>query len=210
MTNLKQHIEKMISSSDEDRMYVRLRKDMVKKAIEAGEFEAIVCDFHYTDDYAWDNANNFGKGTVKDPKSLVKDFDRMSNLYCSVKRDKPNEISISIHSNLSYTMHLKNASSVTPEKAPKTPAKKAKTINEAIVTAIAKEILEEKEPVTLIMYTLNTEFNGIEISFPTIPAATLRTEMKSLGFKWHSVKKVWYAKNTEARLSFTKRIARTA
>ena len=40
--------------------------------------------------------------------------------------------------------------------------------------------------------TNNTQFNSIEISFDGKPSETIRTALKNLRFRWHSVKKVWY------------------
>lgn len=42
--------------------------------------------------------------------------------------------------------------------------------------------------------TRNEEHNGIEIAFDSIPNSATRVALKGLGFKWHSVKKVWYGK----------------
>lgn len=56
-------------------------------------------------------------------------------------------------------------------------------------------------------YSINPTFNGIEIIFETIPTAAIREAMKNAGFRWHSQKKLWYAKNTEERLSLAKRLS---
>lgn len=49
---------------------------------------------------------------------------------------------------------------------------------------------------------INTEFNGIEITFADRPNAQTRAELKAHGFRWHSVKKLWYAKQSPDRLAF--------
>lgn len=49
-------------------------------------------------------------------------------------------------------------------------------------------------------YTLNEQFNGIEISFPDKPAKAILEKIKNAGYRWHKVKKVWYAKQTSERL----------
>lgn len=56
-------------------------------------------------------------------------------------------------------------------------------------------------------YTINDEHNGIEITFSEKPGDIIRNEMKRLGFRWHSVKKVWYAKNRADRLALAERLA---
>lgn len=44
---------------------------------------------------------------------------------------------------------------------------------------------------------LNEELNGIELYFNEIPSAETREILKSAGFRWHKVKKCWYAKKSE-------------
>ena len=50
---------------------------------------------------------------------------------------------------------------------------------------------------------LNEELNGIELYFNEIPSAETREALKSAGYRWHKVKKCWYAKQSET----TERIA---
>ena len=59
-------------------------------------------------------------------------------------------------------------------------------------------------------YALNKEHNGIEISFSDKPGDIIRDELKKAGYKWHNVKKVWYARNTSARLDLAQRLASRA
>ena len=47
---------------------------------------------------------------------------------------------------------------------------------------------------------INPEFDGVEVYFPTKPSETTRDALKSAGYRWHSKKKCWYAKNTEKNL----------
>ena len=49
-------------------------------------------------------------------------------------------------------------------------------------------------------YTINhnTEFNSIEILFNSKPSEAVRSALKALRFRWHSVKKVWYGYADEA------------
>lgn len=56
-------------------------------------------------------------------------------------------------------------------------------------------------------YSINEEHNGIEISFSDKPGDIIRDELKKLGFRWHNVKKVWYAKSTAERLELAERLA---
>lgn len=45
--------------------------------------------------------------------------------------------------------------------------------------------------------TNNTQFNSIEIAFDGKPAQEIRDALKSLKFRWHNAKKVWYGYVTE-------------
>lgn len=47
----------------------------------------------------------------------------------------------------------------------------------------------------------NADFNSEEITFNGIPAASIREALKSSGFRWHSVKKVWYGKKTPEEIT---------
>lgn len=44
---------------------------------------------------------------------------------------------------------------------------------------------------------LNEELNGIELYFNEIPSTETREILKNAGFRWHKVKKCWYAKKNE-------------
>ena len=56
------------------------------------------------------------------------------------------------------------------------------------------------------MLNLNNELNGIEIIFDNKPATATLEALKSAGFRWHKVKKLWYAKNTPERLELAQSI----
>lgn len=64
-----------------------------------------------------------------------------------------------------------------------------------------------EQPVTV---SYNQELNGIEITFTAKPDEKTRTELKNAGFRWHKVKKLWYAKSTADRLELADRIAAEA
>ena len=44
--------------------------------------------------------------------------------------------------------------------------------------------------------TINKQFNSTEISFDEVPTKAAREALKTLRFRWHSVKKVWYGYKT--------------
>lgn len=58
------------------------------------------------------------------------------------------------------------------------------------------------------LYTLNSEKNGIEILFSEKPSLETRGALKNHGFRWHKKRGIWYAKQTDDRLSFAQQIAR--
>ena len=59
----------------------------------------------------------------------------------------------------------------------------------------------------MTIYTLNQELNGIEIKFDSKPGEITRNELKKAGFRWHKMKKVWYAKQTPERLTLAENLA---
>ena len=44
------------------------------------------------------------------------------------------------------------------------------------------------------------EFDGVEVYFSAKPSEATRDDLKSAGYRWHSKKKCWYAKNTDKNL----------
>lgn len=55
--------------------------------------------------------------------------------------------------------------------------------------------------------TLNEKLNGVEISFDTKPTSEILTQLKTNGYRWHNVKKVWYARQNEKTISLAEKIA---
>ena len=55
--------------------------------------------------------------------------------------------------------------------------------------------------------TLNNDLNGIEISFDAKPNVDILKTIKELGFRWHNKKKIWYAKQTDERITKAQEIA---
>lgn len=56
---------------------------------------------------------------------------------------------------------------------------------------------------------LNSELDGIEIKFDEKPVKSTIDTLKSFGFRWHNVKKLWYAKQTAERLEVAEAVTRT-
>ena len=47
---------------------------------------------------------------------------------------------------------------------------------------------------------MNEELSGVELTFSQKPDTRILTTLKDAGFRWHRVKKVWYAKRSETTL----------
>lgn len=58
-------------------------------------------------------------------------------------------------------------------------------------------------------YAINEQYHGIEISFDTKPAKAVLDALKNAGFRWHNVKRLWYAKQTDSRLALVRSITDT-
>ncbi|MDC4245572.1 hypothetical protein [Clostridium perfringens] len=66
---------------------------------------------------------------------------------------------------------------------------------------------EDKQPLNTIEseeveIIYNKEKNGIEVKFINKPNQEIIDNLKTNGFRWHGVKKIWYAKDTEVRREF--------
>ncbi len=66
-----------------------------------------------------------------------------------------------------------------------------------------------KTPKVSCEMALNTEFNGVELKFSAKPSEGIRRALKSAGFRWHSSKELWYAKQSESTLAFARTLAET-
>jgi hypothetical protein len=112
---IRQSIEKALVKTQEKRgtaSVATIRQDTVRKAIERGEFELIKCSYSYTDDYAWDAANNFGRDASASQKQMAWEFSILTPSCWVDPRPRTingkqcYEISISFHSNLAYDMYV--------------------------------------------------------------------------------------------------------
>jgi len=63
--------------------------------------------------------------------------------------------------------------------------------------ASIKKLEKKEKPAT---WARNEELHGIEITFKEKPEKAVRDMLKSVGFRWHNAKQLWYAKETEARV----------
>ena len=93
---------------------------------------------------------------------------------------------------------------------------RAKSIKQLIITGSTHDpkkihtnasMYKSKGAHKMTTYTLNKEFNGIEITFDSKPAAEIRDTLKANGFRWHKMKGLWYAKQTEEREKLAQQLA---
>lgn len=63
-----------------------------------------------------------------------------------------------------------------------------------------KEPKPEEKKSDSIRVVFAPEFDGVEVYFPGKPAEATRTALKAAGYRWHSKKQCWYARNTEEHL----------
>ena len=52
----------------------------------------------------------------------------------------------------------------------------------------------------------NEALSGIEVIFDEKPDDEVRAALKEAGFRWYTIKKIWYAKETPARLEIAENI----
>lgn len=63
-----------------------------------------------------------------------------------------------------------------------------------------KEPKPEEKNADSLRVVFVPEFDGVEVYSPGKPAEDTRTALKAAGYRWHSKKKCWYARNTEQNL----------
>ncbi len=97
-------------------------------------------------------------------------------------------------------------------RAPRAEKRPAKTESKATAQADKAEKPEQIAPAKLpaLRVEFNTEFDGIEVYFNSKPSQETRDALKAAGYRWHSVKKCWYAKRTEEHLQALRKIDEAA
>ena len=58
----------------------------------------------------------------------------------------------------------------------------------------------------MVSLVFNQELNGIELYFDKKPLQTIINSLKNAGFRWHKLKKCWYAKQSEKTLKVAQSI----
>ena len=89
-------------------------------------------------------------------------------------------------------------------------APKAESKAPAPVEANADQPQTAPAALPALRVEFNTEFDGIEVYFFDKPSQETRDTLKAAGYRWHSVKKCWYAKRTEEHLQTLRKIEEPA
>ena len=79
-------------------------------------------------------------------------------------------------------------------------------LTQSIIKAHRPTGTEEDAELATLRVEFNAEFDGIEVYFTSKPSQETRDALKAAGYRWHSVKKCWYAKRNEERLQALKKI----
>ena len=97
-------------------------------------------------------------------------------------------------------------------RAPRAEKRPAKVESKAPAQADKAEKPEQTAPAKLpaLRVEFNAEFDGIEVYFPSRPSQATRDALKAAGYRWHSIKKCWYAKRTEEHLRALRTIEEAA
>ena len=59
----------------------------------------------------------------------------------------------------------------------------------------------------MVSYKLVPEHNGVELYFDQKPSDAVCAELKAAGWRWHAVKRCWFAKNSDSSLALAKKLA---
>lgn len=94
----------------------------------------------------------------------------------------------------------KGAETMKQKKKGATRAEYAEAFENACAKIQAENEAKKAEHEKMATWERNEERKGIEITFKAKPSADVRKLLKAFGFRWHSAKKLWYAKETEERV----------
>ena len=165
------------------------------KAEEKAEFERI-----------WSEYGAFYKCLTDKTRATVKAVDEYVN---SFNYDDCDSMIDYFDVNFYYFGCLQSPGSVKiVPRAPRAEKRPAKAESKAPAPAEANADQPQTAPAKLaaLRVEFNTERDGIEVYFTSKPSQETRDALKAAGYRWHSVKKCWFAKRTEAHLQALKRI----
>lgn len=89
-------------------------------------------------------------------------------------------------------------------------AAKAESKPRQAAPEICTDAADKPAALPALRVEFNAECDGVEAYFTSKPGADTREALKSAGFRWHSVKKCWYAKRTEEHLQALRAIEQGA
>lgn len=97
-------------------------------------------------------------------------------------------------------------------RAPRAEKRPAKAESKAPAPADKSKDQPQTAPAMLaaLRVEFNAECDGIEVYFTSKPSQATRDALKAAGYRWHSVKKCWYAKRTEEHLQALRKIEKAA
>lgn len=175
---MNKRLEKIVNRIKEGNIKGAVRRDQIKKAVEENGFDYMVYEGY---DEVYDVEPVKAEATVEN----IKDYWwRGADLWATVK-NKDNKETLIVTMKFGYS-YINLHAEINKEENIKTEDKE-ESIN------INSEDIE-------VVY--NEEKNGIEIKFNEKPEIEVLSQLKENGFRWHRVKKVWYAKDIEERRSF--------
>lgn len=169
------------------------------KAEEKAEFERI-----------WSEYGAFYKSLTDRTRATVKAVDEYVN---SFNYDDCDDMIDYFDVNFYYFGCLQSPGAVKiVPRAPRAEKRPAKAESKAPSHADKAEKPEQTAPAKLpaLRVEFNTECNGIEVYFNSKPSQATRDALKAAGYRWHSVKKCWYAKRTEEHLQALRKIEEAA
>lgn len=162
------------------------------KAEEKAEFERI-----------WSKYGAFYKCLTEKTRATVKAIDEYVN---SFNYDDSDAMIDYFDVNFYYFGCLQSPRSVKiVPRAPRAEKRPAKAESKAPAPADKAEQIAPAK-LAALRVEFNTEHDGIEVYFTSKPSQATRDALKAAGYRWHSVKKCWFAKRTEAHLQALKRI----
>jgi len=96
-------------AKEKGRLYATIRKDVVRRMIEAGKYKKMECRYSLTDDYADDAERNFGKGELSRDEALQVADDWLTpgaDTRCYIDVGEPHVIRIRPYRNLLYYLYI--------------------------------------------------------------------------------------------------------
>lgn len=175
---MNKRLEKIVNRIKEGNVKGAIRRDQIKKAVEESGFDYMIYRGY---DEVYDVEPVKSEAKVEN----IKDYWwRGADLWANVKNTDEKEILVVTmkygYSYIDLYVEINKEENIKIE-------------NEKELININDEDVE---------VTYNEEKNGIEIKFNEKPETEVLSQLKENGFRWHRIKKVWYAKDTEERRSF--------